>query len=352
MKVLHVAETIKGGVATVLDQLIDDNRIDSYCLIPDNHVSELTNLKNFSVFKRTGRNLTSLLSFTFNFIVCIFKFKPDIVHLHSSFAGAICRFLLFFWIKKPKIVYCPHAFSFLMDVSIFKKYIYGFIEWVLQFQTDIIICTSNFEKEQGLKYKLPIAKLCVIYNSVNAPFDDEISKDLNCESDCINILFVGRFDKQKGIDILLNISERLPLNYKFILVGDFVVNNKDYIFFPNNVEKIGWLNKKELSNYYKKSDLLFMPSRWESFGLVAVEAHSYGLPVMASNCSSLPEIVTHNLNGYLFDKNKLEDILNIFYTLKKDKLFAMRENCLNNYKKNFSTKTMQDKTFSMYERIL
>ena len=69
----------------------------------------------------------------------------------------------------------------------------------------------------------------------------------------------------------------------------------------------GFRGKKWL--HFSNADLLIMPSRWEAFGLVAVEAQSYGLPVLASRCASLPEVVLDGKSGLLFDVGSVDDLV-------------------------------------------
>ncbi|WEV48806.1 glycosyltransferase [Acinetobacter sp. ESL0695] len=350
MKVLHVAETVKGGVATIIDQLLLDERIESFCLIPEAHESEISNKKNFYLYERTGRNLKSFIYLMIAFIKYFNTVKPDIVHIHSSFAGMICRIILFFFIRKPKIVYCPHAFSFLMDNSSIKKSIYAWIEKILLINTDIVICTSEYEKNISLQYKMPTNKLITIYNSVLPPFHIEKVRN-NYRNNLIKVLFVGRLDHQKGVDILADIIKLVDDRFEFTIIGDSVVDRKLNEIFSFPVKKIGWVTKQELSKYYTQADVIIMPSRWESFGLVAVEANSYGKPVIATNCTSLPEIIENGKNGFLFKKDSASEAVSILNQLDIFKLKSMENECLKNYKDRFSTKVMLDKVFSLYSRL-
>lgn len=351
MKVLHVAETIKGGVATVLNQLLDDDRCNSLAIVPHEHLKEVEIKEKAITFNRTGRNIVSLVSLAIVFFIQILKFKPDIVHVHSSFAGLICRFLsIFIFNKKFKVIYCPHAFSFLMDTSSFKKNIYAYIEIFFLKFTDMVICTSEYEKNIAIQYGLNKDKLCVIYNSVKSPIDCSDLKSTPYDEEKLNVLFVGRFDRQKAFDFILDIAKKMPSNIKLTIVGDYV-NEKNSLEIPSNVNHIKWLSRNDLGSYYYYSDLVFMPSRWESFGLVAVEAHSYGTPVFASNKSSLPEIIIENKNGFLFDEFNVDKVLIKFNKISKGNLSKMSKNCKDNYQIRFSQRVMMDSVYKMYLEV-
>jgi glycosyltransferase involved in cell wall biosynthesis len=56
-----------------------------------------------------------------------------------------------------------------------------------------------------------------------------------------------------------------------------------------------------LSKLYKDADLLILPSRFDTFGYVVLEAMSHGMPVIAYNCKGPKDIIQHNISGYLVD---------------------------------------------------
>ena len=115
-RVLHVAETIMGGVTSYLQETITyqstalgaDN---IQLLVPSDHAQELSDIDKemITTFSRTGRNVASLIAFSVALSDCLESFQPTIVHLHSSFAGAIARPMLALSRPRPRIVYCPHG---------------------------------------------------------------------------------------------------------------------------------------------------------------------------------------------------------------------------------------------------
>ena len=66
-----------------------------------------------------------------------------------------------------------------------------------------------------------------------------------------------------------------------------------------------------------------MPSRWEAFGLVGVEAMKYGRPIIVSNRGALPELVKAEENGYIFDFDHPESLIQILDKLDKRNLCRM-----------------------------
>jgi hypothetical protein len=103
------------------------------------------------------------------------QIKPDIVHVHSSFAGAFTRIGLFILPFKhtPKVVYCANGWSFVMDVPYWKKKIYSLIERIFAYKTDLIINVSKYEQDQAILFGIPKNKCVLIYNGLSDKADDE-----------------------------------------------------------------------------------------------------------------------------------------------------------------------------------
>jgi len=129
------------------------------------------------------------------------------------------------------------------------------------------------------------------------------------------LLSIGRFDDEiKRIDrILLIFKEILKIDSGFHLdiVGpcpmDFILSSQNNVSIGDFLKSLKipddkikfWGDQSDVSPFYKRSDVLLMPSDCEGFGLVYTEALSYGLPCACSNYSGIEEIVQDNYNGWL-----------------------------------------------------
>ncbi|WP_415423485.1 glycosyltransferase [Serratia marcescens] len=361
MKILHAAETIKGGVATVMRQLVVDQLEPSkkniiVCLIPGDQRQEIAAIdeKHLVKYKRKGRGVYSFLSFLFSFTKTILKLKPEIVHLHSTFSGFLGRVALVFLkpVCNPKVVYCPHAFSFLMQSSNRRIKIYIFIEKVLSRFTDSIICVSEYERNKAIEAGLPPNKLRVVYNGVSTQEIKE--KPINPYNiDNINMLFVGRFDYQKGFDTLVKVMHLVKGQaFHLTAVGGTVHDEAfDTEIIPQTTFT-GWLNTESLAPYFIHADVLVMPSRWEGFGMVPLEAMSYGLPVLATNCTSLPELVVNDRTGFLFEMEDAQEIVEYLKNTSREKWKLMGVEAKTYFESNFTANKMIVKTSEIYNEIL
>ena len=135
--------------------------------------------------------------------------------------------------------------------------------------------------------------------------------------------------------------------FVFNIVGDSVHDNVDKIF-SENVVYHGWKKKDELRDYFLNNDFLLMPSRWESFGLVAVEAQINGLPVLANNTSSLPEVVSNNKTGILLDFTNIASVIDFINTHDVSFWQGMRQDCILYAHEKFHEGRMIKEYFDIY----
>lgn len=138
-------------------------------------------------------------------------------------------------------------------------------------------------------------------------------------SDKKYVLFVGRFIKEKGIDVLLEAASKMSDEVQFVLVGGLPTDEmKDYCskHHIHNVEFPGFFTKSELSSYYLGADLFILPTRGDVWGLVINEAMAYGLPVITTDqCVAGLELVKNGENGYVIPADDSDAIVNALTTV-------------------------------------
>lgn len=356
MKVLHVCEYVNGGIATYLKEIIafqkQDKRIGEVSVALSQYKSERLGLRDVAVYyydyKRSPKNFFKAMK---QIQQIIRRVDPDVIHVHSTFAGFFVRVPYFFKRKKVKIVYCAHGWSFLMDTGFAKKQLYGLIERMLARKTDRIINISENELSGSLKYHLPAKKLRVIYNGVRADIlNREFKPPLTLDSSKINLLFIGRFDAQKGIDLLINVFNRHAFaGIALYLIGNPVLDSPT-IHLPANITSLGWIDHDLLDAYYRHFDAIIIPSRWEGFGLVALEAMRNHKAVLASNRGALPEIVVNGETGYLFDLDKPGDISRLLSAVNKADLKRLGENGYQRFVRRFSSRSMNEAIIEEYAK--
>ena len=358
IKVLHIGEYVKGGVATYLKTIlgIDNELIDEYLVLSNEKSIHEWDLPNDKIhYYEYQRGLSGVVFAIKTIIKLVNTINPDIIYCHSTWAGVIGR-VPFLWKRtNAKIIYNAHGWAFLMDVSNLKRKIYSFIERLLLLVTDCVVNVSKYEYTAAVNYGLDAKKMMVLYSGTDYP--KEFEKERNVYSDdeeTVKILFVGRFDPQKGVDYLLNCFQRYSFdNVHLYLIGGSVVSAYEYE--KNNTSKItflGWVPNEKIDEYYSSCDVVIMPSRWEAFGLVAIEAMKYSKPIIASNRGALPELIHDNYNGYIFDLDNEESLKNILEGLSKKKLKLLGENAYKEYTLYYTADIMRERVKKLYFNVL
>lgn len=127
------------------------------------------------------------------------------------------------------------------------------------------------------------------------------------------ILYTGRLEKVKGLDLLLTAyAETLKDSHQLIIVGDGSQKEKleelakslhltDRVIFP------GYFDGERLHVWYHMADFFVLPSRYEPFGAVVNEALVYGCPVLASKNIGALEFIQNNVNGIIFNPEEKEE---------------------------------------------
>jgi glycosyltransferase involved in cell wall biosynthesis len=268
----------------------------------------------FRFTKRPSLNPFSILSNISDIIKLIRLNEYDIVHSHTSIGGVVGRLAAFFSFKKIKTIHTIHAFGADEHTPLKVKWIFWIIEKILDKLTYLYISPSKYMIDYGCRIKLiNKKKAIVIYNSL--PFDRSYSdaerqniitnlkQKHNLSADDRIFLFCGRLDRQKGVDILIHAMAKINfLNIKLIICGtgdqlSYLKKLSMELNVSDNIIWVGW--QANTDQYYIISDYFIMPSRWESFGLVFLEAMFFKLPIIATNVQGIPEVVKHRLNGIL-----------------------------------------------------
>jgi len=143
----------------------------------------------------------------------------------------------------------------------------------------------------------------------------------------LNILFVGRLEKRKGVDYLLQayrrVKQEIP-NSRLILVGPGVRLRNKYRKRVNryglaDVIFVGYASYHDLPRYYKTADVVCAPATgWESFGIVLLEAMAVGKPLVASAIEGYNSVMTHGVEGLLVPPKNSEQLAAALITLLRD----------------------------------
>lgn len=169
-----------------------------------------------------------------------------------------------------------------------------------------VVAVSEYTSKK-VQEEFGAQRVQVIYNGVTIPKGIE-GVARRALSSTFRILYVGSWSRRKGVDLLGPIMRGLGDGYELAYTqsGRGGAGQEG---LPPNCYPLGRLSRQQLERAYRESDVLIFPSRLEGFGLVAAEAMSYGLPVVASDSSALPEVVEHGKTGLLCATNDIDGFI-------------------------------------------
>jgi len=284
-------------------------------------------------------------------------YKPNIVHVQYMAPGSLA-ILLFKLLGVKKVLATAHVPGHIYKNKSVPKFI-------AKYMTDSFLCVSKSSEEAFFETQAELfskeqfdigRKHFTIYNCVElSPNYAKISHQKN---ECFTIGIVSRLSFEKGIDIMISAMPMLLQTYpniKLLIVGegvekDNLVNLSEKLDVAHTITWAGLQPKDKLMDYYEQMDLVVVPSRFEGFGLTAIEAMSFSIPVVASAVDGLKEVVEDGKSGVLFqseDSNALSDTI---LSLMKDDM-TLKNIAISGKKRvqeNFSYDTYKEKINELY----
>jgi len=251
--------------------------------------------------------------------------KPFIVHSITPKAGLLSMTASYF-ARVPHRIHTFTGLIFPTKKGLFQK---------LLIYTDRLLClfaTKIFPEGEGVKkelinYRITTKPLHVIANgNVNGinvgyfspehfsnQFKNNLRKELNIEKNDFVFIFIGRLVKDKGVNELVDVFDKLNetiQNVKLLLVGEYEKDldplKEDTISMiesNKNIISTGWVD--DVRPFFSISDCLTFPSYREGFPNVVIQAGAMGIPCIVTNISGCNEIIIEGKNGTIIPvKNK------------------------------------------------
>jgi D-inositol-3-phosphate glycosyltransferase len=192
----------------------------------------------------------------------------------------------------------------------------------------VVVATEREKQSMVEFYKANPAAINIIPCGVNLdlfrPMDPFLADQPLAERLEKTILYVGRIEPLKGIDILINALALLSNrpDWRCLIVGGGPSSQSEVARLKKLSKKLkletrldftGIVHQEKLPGYYNKAHVLVVPSLYESFGLVALEALASGCPVVASDVGDLRNIITPGFSGEVIETM---DASNLAFSLR------------------------------------
>jgi glycogen synthase len=295
--------------------------------------------------------------------------QPTLFHAHDWLSLDSARELKYDY--KLPIVATIHATETGRHGGIFtdtSRYIHEQEYWLTYEAWRVIVCSEFMRGEVGRIFNTPSDKVDVIFNGVDAhKFEfDWTEKDravhrakLAAPEEKI-VMFVGRFVREKGIQILLNAASVILAqepDTKFLIVGgghrEKLERFVQWAGLGDKVLFTGFMANRSLHMLYRCADVAVFPSLYEPFGIVALEAMAAGAPVVTSNAGGFQEVVLHDETGTTSFANNPESLAwAILHVLRDperaEKLKAAARKRLD---VDFDWSHLADQTLQVYDRV-
>jgi len=202
-----------------------------------------------------------------------------------------------------------------------QSYIHGVERWMANRAERLITCSSYMREHVADIYGLEESRISVIPNGIDpselTPVDDLDSLRSNfAQPDERLVLLVGRLVYEKGFQLALEalpgLIERVG-NVRFIVAGsgtaeDELRNQANQLGLDDHGTFLGWIGDDMLHSLYRIADLTVVPSIYEPFGLVALEAMASGCPCLVAETGGLREVVPHEDVGLRFRSRDPESL--------------------------------------------
>ena len=217
-----------------------------------------------------------------------------------------------------------------------------------------IITPSNFLKNKLIEKGIDSNKIEVINNFINEQEEIEIEERLGDYA-----LYFGRLSVEKGIMNLIEAFKNID-NHKLIIAGTgpeeesikkIINRNK----LESKIELLGFLQKETIKEYIKKARFVIVPSIcYDNFPYSILEAQLMGKPVIGAKIGGIPELISNEENGLLYEYNNIKELTEKINILFKDDilLHKLEDNLNKNVEEKYSKQRYYNKIIKIYQNLL
>ena len=301
-------------------------------------------------------------------ITSFLKKKADIIHTHSY--GYFQNHAA--WIKErfqstPWVI-TPHFHpSWSMWGGAKRRTLRDFYDSKIGKSTmesaDLITCVSNHEKEMLVKeIGINDDNIKIISNGINwsdwaqIPDKEKFRNKYSEISDKF-VIFAGRLATNKGIpDLIDAISLEGSNRFDLVIMGADMGLGKelDQLALSKNIKmhRLGHVDDEIYRSALSAAEVLVLPSEYEAFGIVLLEAAAAGTPVVATKVGGIPEAMCEGKNGLLVEYKNSESLSkSIFSILDDDTLSSEMSSFGREFSKNFSWSKIVDNLEKEYQKL-
>ena len=281
----------KGGIATVVSVLINQGFLQKHsCRYIVSHAEKNSLYKLALLGRAVGLVVAN----------CLF-FKPGVVHVHGASRSSFIRKSLLLLIARLfacKTIFHLHGGGFADYAREASPLMRWWIRETLAKSTRVLVLSVQWA--EFVASFSPAANVCVLPNPV------ELMPRANQAGIGQRLLFLGRVEKNKGIDELLEAVALLAPVFPDIQLAiggegdlDRVRQKAEKLGIQSHIEFLGWLSAEKKCLQLQQASVFVLPSYEEGLPMAMLEAMSMGKAVVVSAVGGIPSVVEHGVNGLL-----------------------------------------------------
>ncbi len=253
------------------------------------------------------------------------KSDPDVLHVHSPVVLGTIAQILAGGLRKPVIAtnhYLPINLSrSLSDDPFLGKHFSNFsYSYMVSFYNRCEYVTTPTQTALDLLYEHGLkAPARAISNGIDlqrfspGSRNEELRKRLKLPADRPIILYLNRLSEEKRVNILIDAVSKMreQVHLAIASTGPSAASlneQVDELHLRHRVSFLGFVRDSDLVDTYRLADIFAIPSEAELQSLTTMEAMGCGLPIVGADAYALPELISHERNGYLFRRGNSEEM--------------------------------------------
>jgi 1,4-alpha-glucan branching enzyme len=298
-------------------------------------------------------------------------FRPDVIHAHDWLVGFAAR-------EAKHRYHIPllttiHALEHGRNQGIhspLQHRIHRLEGDLVAASERVIVCSRYMAGELGRLFGYPEERTLVVPNGIELPGpitekDEERLRQLRLEIGAAEgkiVFFVGRMVREKGVQLLLEAAPRVLERHEdvtFVLAGrgpmlEELRLQAERLGISHHTRFLGFVDDERRNLLFRLADVAVFPSLYEPFGIVALEAMSFGTPLLVADTGGLREIVRHGENGATMYTGDVESLFNQLCWLLEQpaRSRVMAEQARTELQQQYDWARLAEKTLAIYGALL
>lgn len=338
----------KGGIATVVSGYKGSHLEEEY---------EVRYIETYADESKLAKLCKAFVAYG-AFLRLLPAWRPDLVHVHSSFGPSFFRKAPFVWIAhwhRIPVVLHIHGSELDKFYRCAGKTKKRFVKSTLNACQQVIVLSKEWEKSFAsivAKEKLAVVEN---YGATEAVPCYNIGPQ--------KILFLGFLSKAKGCLDIPDVAKQVNLLFpetRWVLAGSAspdeaaaLKNKISQCGLQDRFDLPGWVRGEEKKALLQAASVFFLPSYSEAMPMSVLEAMSWGLPIVSTGVGGIPQLVEQGKNGYLVKPGDIDGFANALKTLLGDEALraAMGEESLKRVREEYSFEKHLGKIMAIYRKI-